>query len=164
MRSPFDLQGHRGARGLKPENTLPSFEAAFDSGVTSVETDVHLTRDGAPVLVHDAFITARTCRVRPGSAVVEPTHQPPVHSLTLAELRHCCADCNPDPGRFPQQTSDVTPAARLFAEQHGSIRTLRPRSPICSRLRRRMRATWGPGRAKCRSSEREPKGSASIWS
>ena len=34
----FDLQGHRGARGLKPENTLPAFEVAFDLGVTTVET------------------------------------------------------------------------------------------------------------------------------
>jgi glycerophosphoryl diester phosphodiesterase len=32
----FDLQGHRGARGLKPENTLPAFEVAFDLGVTSI--------------------------------------------------------------------------------------------------------------------------------
>ena len=40
----FDLQGHRGARGQRPENTLPSFEAAFDAGVTSVETDLLLTR------------------------------------------------------------------------------------------------------------------------
>ena len=34
----FDLQGHRGARGLKPENTLPAFEVAFDLGVASVES------------------------------------------------------------------------------------------------------------------------------
>ena len=45
----FDLQGHRGARGLKPENTLPAFEVALDLGVTSIETDVHLTRDGVPI-------------------------------------------------------------------------------------------------------------------
>src|SRR5262249_10549099 len=49
----FDLQGHRGARGLKPENTLPSFEAAIDAGATTIETDLHRTRDGVPVLVHD---------------------------------------------------------------------------------------------------------------
>ena len=49
----FNLQGHRGARGLRPENTLPSFETALDLGVTSVETDLHLTRDSVPVLCHD---------------------------------------------------------------------------------------------------------------
>src|SRR5438270_13490333 len=50
--SRFDLQGHRGARGLKPENTLPGFEIAFDVGVTTVETDIHLTSDGVPVPYH----------------------------------------------------------------------------------------------------------------
>ena len=43
MTTLFNLQGHRGARALHPENTLPSFEAALDAGVTSIETDVHLT-------------------------------------------------------------------------------------------------------------------------
>ena len=37
----FVIQGHRGARGLRPENTLPGFEAALDAGATSLETDVH---------------------------------------------------------------------------------------------------------------------------
>ena len=36
-----------------PENTLPSFEAALDAGANSLETDVHLTADGVPVLIHD---------------------------------------------------------------------------------------------------------------
>ncbi len=43
---PYDLQGHRGARGLRPENTLPAFEAALDLLVTTLEADVHLTADG----------------------------------------------------------------------------------------------------------------------
>jgi glycerophosphoryl diester phosphodiesterase len=49
----FLIQGHRGARGLAPENTLPSFRMALDAGADSVETDVHLTADGVPVLSHD---------------------------------------------------------------------------------------------------------------
>ena len=53
MHPRFDVQGHRGARGLRPENTLPGFELAFDLGVTSIETDVHLTKDHVPVLIHD---------------------------------------------------------------------------------------------------------------
>src|SRR6516225_5782720 len=48
----FELQGHRGARGLKSENTLPAFEVAFDLLVSSIETDVHLTADSVPVLFH----------------------------------------------------------------------------------------------------------------
>jgi glycerophosphoryl diester phosphodiesterase len=56
MSLPFLIQGHRGARGLRPENTLPSFEAALDAGALSIETDVHLTADGVPVLIHDPVL------------------------------------------------------------------------------------------------------------
>jgi glycerophosphoryl diester phosphodiesterase len=45
--------GHRGAAGLAPENTLASFRRALESGVTWLELDVHLTRDGVPVCFHD---------------------------------------------------------------------------------------------------------------
>ena len=44
----FDLQGHRGARGLAPENTLPSFQKALDLGVDTLECDMAITRDGVP--------------------------------------------------------------------------------------------------------------------
>jgi glycerophosphoryl diester phosphodiesterase len=57
----FELQGHRGACGLRPENTLPSFEAALDLEVASVETDLHLTRDGVLLVYHDPFLPGRTC-------------------------------------------------------------------------------------------------------
>ena len=46
----FDLQGHRGARGLAPENTLPAFERALAIGVTTLELDVAITRDGVLVI------------------------------------------------------------------------------------------------------------------
>ena len=42
----FDLQGHRGARGHAPENTLPGFERALAIGVDTLELDVGVTRDG----------------------------------------------------------------------------------------------------------------------
>jgi glycerophosphoryl diester phosphodiesterase len=105
MTTLFNLQGHRGARGLRPENTLPSFEAAFDVGVSSVETDVHLTRDGVAVLHHDALLG-------------EPLRAP-VSQVALADLRRYRADRNPDPQRFPEQSAVVTPLAALFAEEHG---------------------------------------------
>jgi glycerophosphoryl diester phosphodiesterase len=107
----FELQGHRGARGLRPENTLPSFEAAFDVGVTSIETDVHLTRDGVPVLIHDAVVCP-PIYTGPASGAL-------VSRLSLAELRGYRAAGNPDPQRFPQQDAAVTPLARLFADRAG---------------------------------------------
>jgi glycerophosphoryl diester phosphodiesterase len=68
--------GHRGAMGLRPENTLESFELAFDLGAHMVELDVHLSRDGHVVVIHDDTL-ARTTN---GGA----RH---VSELTLAELQ-----------------------------------------------------------------------------
>jgi glycerophosphoryl diester phosphodiesterase len=119
MPSLFDLQGHRGARGLKPENTLPAFETAFDLGVTTVETDVHLSRDRVPVLFHDALLSDRICRLLPGSRAPDPASRPLVSGLTMADLRGYCADRNPDPLRFPDQEAGVTPLAQAFARENG---------------------------------------------
>jgi len=49
----FDLQGHRGARGLAPENTMVGFERTLAIGVTTLETDIAITRDGVLVISHD---------------------------------------------------------------------------------------------------------------
>lgn len=115
----FDLQGHRGARGLKPENTLPGFEVAFDLGVSTVETDLHLSRDGVPLIVHDAVVSGRLFRRLPHAAVPEPSEQLLVSSLTLDQCHGYAADRNPDPGRFPCQDAAVTPLADLFCRQDG---------------------------------------------
>ena len=109
---PFDLQGHRGARGLKPENTLPSFEVALDVGVSSIETDVHLTRDAVPVLVHDPVLTDVLVELIPGQA--EPACRA-ISQLTLDEVRRFRMDRNPDPHRFATQDNRVTPVAESFA-------------------------------------------------
>lgn len=57
----FDVQGHRGARGLMPENTIPAFLLALDSGVTTLEMDLTITKDKQVVVSHDAFMNADFC-------------------------------------------------------------------------------------------------------
>ena len=52
--------GHRGAMGYRPENTMPSFEHALALGADCVEFDVHLTRDGVPVVIHDDAVDRTT--------------------------------------------------------------------------------------------------------
>src|SRR5487761_2668649 len=54
LASAFDLEGHRGARGLAPENTLPAFAAALSIGVSTLELDTAITKDGVVVVSHDA--------------------------------------------------------------------------------------------------------------
>jgi glycerophosphoryl diester phosphodiesterase len=71
----FDLQGHRGARALWPENTARGIVAAAATGVTSIEIDVVLAADGVPVLFHDLSLNPDIVRaldgqwVRPGIVI-----------------------------------------------------------------------------------------------
>lgn len=80
----FDLQGHRGARGLMPENTLSGFAKALDIGVSTLETDLAVTRDGTLVLSHDPVLNPDIVRGPDGAWLTAPA--PQVHSLTLTEL------------------------------------------------------------------------------
>ncbi len=52
----FDKEGHRGCRGLMPENTIPAMLHAIDLGVTTLEMDVHITQDSLLVLSHDPWM------------------------------------------------------------------------------------------------------------
>src|SRR3954471_18735365 len=52
---PFDLQGHRGCRGLMPENTIPAFQKALELGVTTLEMDAVITKDKQVILSHEPF-------------------------------------------------------------------------------------------------------------
>lgn len=117
MSHSFDLQGHRGARGLKPENTLPSFEIALDLLVSSIETDVHLTKDRVTILSHDDTLAPSHSRVVPGAVVPQPMFFPKISSLTLRQLRGYLVDLNPDPNAFARQSNAPTPVAQLFARE-----------------------------------------------
>ena len=81
----FDLQGHRGTRGLAPENTLAAFERALAIGVTTLETDMAVTKDGMLVISHDPFLNPDIVR-GPDGAWLEGKG-PPIHSLTYDELQ-----------------------------------------------------------------------------
>jgi len=67
--------GHRGASAYAPENTVPSFELALEQGVDGVEFDVHLTKDGVPVVIHDETVDRTT------------SGHGPVAGMTLDELK-----------------------------------------------------------------------------
>ncbi len=56
----FQVIGHRGAAGHAPENTAPSFELAIELGAHAIELDVHVSKDGIPVVIHDATVNRTT--------------------------------------------------------------------------------------------------------
>ncbi len=80
----FDLQGHRGTRGLAPENTLPAFATALSLGVTTLELDVAVTRDGVVVISHEPWPHPDTARGPDGAWLTQ--HGPAIHAMTYAEL------------------------------------------------------------------------------
>lgn len=84
--SAFDLQGHRGARGLAPENTLPAFERALELGVTTLELDVGITADGVVVVAHDPYLNPLITRDASGQWLAG-TRGPLLKSLTYAQLQ-----------------------------------------------------------------------------
>ncbi|MDX6741967.1 glycerophosphodiester phosphodiesterase family protein [Actinocorallia sp. A-T 12471] len=85
-----EIQGHRGARGLRPENTLPAFAHALALGVDAVEFDVGFSADGVVVLHHDQTVSALTTRdtfpAFPGDPQF-PYVGRPVRALRLAQLK-----------------------------------------------------------------------------
>ncbi len=82
----FDLQGHRGARGLAPENTLPAFERALALGVSTLELDVGLSADGVVVIAHDPYVNPLFTRDATGQWL--PAGRGPlIRSLSLAQLQ-----------------------------------------------------------------------------
>ena len=81
----FDLQGHRGVRGLAPENSLAGFELAIKLGATTLETDVAITRDGVVVLHHDLALNPNITRDASGKWLEKPSL--PIHQLSWEEIK-----------------------------------------------------------------------------
>lgn len=101
----FDVQGHRGARGLLPENTLPSFQKALDLGVTTIECDMAVTKDGVVVIYHDLWLNPDITRGPDGKFL--EARGPAIAELTYAELQKY------DVGRIKPGTD----YAKTFADQ-----------------------------------------------
>ena len=101
----FDLQGHRGARGLVPENTLAAFKAALSIGVTTLELDVGLSKDGVLVVYHDRWLNPAFTRDGEGGFL--SGRGPLVRNLTVEELKRY------DVGRL----NPALPYAKTFPEQ-----------------------------------------------
>src|ERR1700682_2454290 len=101
----FDLEGHRGTRGLAPENTPAAFRRAIEIGVTTIETDMAVTKDDVIVLSHVPFLNPDVVRGPDGQWLA--SNGPPIRTLTLSELRRY------DIGRL----NPISQYAKQFPEQ-----------------------------------------------
>jgi glycerophosphoryl diester phosphodiesterase len=111
----FDLQGHRGARGLLPENTMPAYEAALRIGVSTLELDVGISRDGVVVISHDRALNPEITRDSQDQWLSAPVL---VNTLSFKEIQKFdVGRINPVSAyakRFPMQVPmDGTPMPSL---------------------------------------------------
>ncbi|MBK5280300.1 MAG: glycerophosphodiester phosphodiesterase [Bacteroidia bacterium] len=99
----FDIQGHRGARGLMPENTIPAFLSALNSGVTTIELDVAITKDRQVVVSHEPWMSAEICLDPEGNEILkkaEMKHN--IYQMTYDQVKQY--DCGSKRNeRFPNQ-------------------------------------------------------------
>jgi glycerophosphoryl diester phosphodiesterase len=99
----FDLQGHRGARGLMPENTIPAFLEALNNGVTTLELDVVITGDGQVLVSHEPYMSHEMCLNPDGQTISAAEDQKyNIYKMTYAETQQFDCGLKPHP-RFPQQ-------------------------------------------------------------
>jgi glycerophosphoryl diester phosphodiesterase len=99
----FDIQGHRGARGLKPENTIPAFLTALDSGVTTLELDVVITKDKEVIVSHEPWMSAAICSDPSGKPISEKEEKKyNIYKMTYGQVKQF--DCGSRGNvRFPEQ-------------------------------------------------------------
>lgn len=99
----FDLQGHRGCRGLMPENTIPAFLHALDHGVTTLELDLAVSADGQLVVSHEPYMSAEICLDPAGQEMTDSAALSyNLYRMTYDSISQwdCGSKAHP---RFPQQ-------------------------------------------------------------
>lgn len=99
----FDKEGHRGCRGLMPENTIPAMLRAIDLGVTTLETDVVITKDKRVVLSHEPFFNHEISTKPDGTPVIEAEEKSlNIYQMPYAEVKQYDVGIRSHP-RFPNQ-------------------------------------------------------------
>ncbi|MEM9022249.1 MAG: glycerophosphodiester phosphodiesterase family protein [Bacteroidota bacterium] len=124
---PVEVHGHRGCRGLMPENSLPAFLHALDLGVDMLEMDVVITGDGQPIVSHEPWFNPEICTPPNGQRVEPPGPGNNLFELPYAAIRawDCGTRQHPRfPGQQPQPVAkpllaDVVEQTFLHARQNG---------------------------------------------
>lgn len=140
----FDLQGHRGARGLAPENTIPSFRRALEIGVTTLELDVVISEDGTVVVSHEPWMARTKCRTPDGGRIAEgASKEHNIYEMSYDRIE--AYDCGSlKLSDFPEQEPTAAPKPRLrdvvrmaesYVEEHD-------RPPVFYNVETKSRSEW----------------------
>jgi len=140
----FDLQGHRGARGLLPENTIPAFLRALELGVTTLEMDAVIAKDSTVVVSHEPWMSGTICSLPSGEPVpVEQQEQYRIFEMTYEEVARF--DCG-SRGHFlfPRQEAMSVPKPRLRAVIQAAERYAREHGlpPVRYNIETKARPDW----------------------
>jgi len=116
----LDIQGHRGCRGLMPENTVPAMLKALDLGVTTLEMDVVVSKDNKIVVSHEPWFEAEIT-TKPDGSFIKPAEamQYNIFQMTYDEIAKYDVGMKPHP-RFPKQEK-VKAIKPLLADLFDSV-------------------------------------------
>ncbi|MEM9834730.1 MAG: glycerophosphodiester phosphodiesterase, partial [Bacteroidota bacterium] len=105
--SALDIQGHRGCRGLLPENTIPAFIKAVELGVTTLELDIVVSQDQQLVVSHEPFLSHTICKTPDGEPISEAEEKNyNLYQMSYQEISQCDCGSQPHP-QFPEQENFV---------------------------------------------------------
>ena len=111
----FDIVAHRGGRAARAENTLYAFAYAMETGVSTIELDIQLTKDGKLVVSHNAFLHQELVKGQDGAFVEDNVYD--IRTMTLDELRQFdIGTMNPDAEKYYADfgvTQVPTPGAKI---------------------------------------------------
>jgi len=97
------VQGHRGCRGLLPENTIPAFIKALELGIKVLELDVVISKDRQVIVSHEPWLSHEFCTGPKGEIITEENEKSyRIFEMTYEEIQQCDCGNTPHP-RFPKQ-------------------------------------------------------------
>jgi glycerophosphoryl diester phosphodiesterase len=112
----FDLEAHRGGRDLFPENTIPAFQHALDLGVTTLELDCQMTKEGIPVVSHNPKLDSHLTK-GPDGKWIPRGKEPTIFAMTLEEVKkYDVGAINPDDKSYYDshgRTQKAIPGTRI---------------------------------------------------
>ena len=141
-RAGFDWQGHRGCRGLMPENSLPAFLHALDfPEVITLELDLAVSKDNQLIVSHEPWFNPVICRAPGGDSIPHrDAEKNLIYRHTVSEIRafDCGSLGNP---RFPQQQKQPTYKPTL-REVVAAVRTKAPGRAIRWNIEIKSQPAW----------------------